>query len=769
MVNWFKKILIKRTGQNRNHKSYYYRLIWIGCLSACIPIILIGSVYYYFFNSSLTKDINNETQSTLVLFKERVERLMEEIELESHQIATDPLIHDSFTLSQFNQRIMDHREILEKFKVKKTENSFIDEIYYYNTEYDFALSNEYGFIKGETFKYSRDVEQVMTGQTKVGWKYLPVANEEGYISFFRKLPVLHTSYKGLLVIQIKKELFQDYFPSQEHITSLVLDSHNNMLFDQKDGDKYLYHDDVLNKIKESEAVHGTFYADNLQGNQTLYAYEIVPRFDRIYLSMVQKSSITELTKFFRWMVLLSVLFFLGIGILLTLYTTRRAYSPIKQLLNYTRLLNEESVNNAQKNEINIIRDSLSNLNKEKQKLRNYQKQMEPTLKEWFFQQILDGNFANNHQFYRRCKQYNIPVEKQYVAMVIDLGSYEDNVRMEERDKQLLLYAVRNIFMELIENKQCHEGIEINKAENNLVAIFHFEEEWINDEIKEKLHQTAAQLRDAIQKYLSINTSIGVGKVYKDVLEVSNSYKEALEALKYHLYKNIDSILFIEDLELSKKKGMFFYPREFETRILDSLKVGDIDQAEQNLDEFINTTVSFESYNSIYQCFHLLLSSIIMSLEKKGNSVMDIFEADLFGELKSLHTIDEIHKWFKEQLFPLYQRLNDDSEFSPGTLSVKQVCQYINENISEDITLTQCADMVNLTPSYLSRLFKKEVGINFRDFVLRRKVEKAKSLCIESDIRVSEIAAAIGYSERNLNRLFQRYVKMTISQYKKENR
>ncbi|WP_194842056.1 helix-turn-helix domain-containing protein [Gracilibacillus salitolerans] len=695
---------------------------------------------------------------------------MEEIELESHQIATDPLIHDSFTLNQFNNRIMNHLEILEKFKVKKTENSFIDEIYYYNTEYNFALSNEYGFIKGGSFKYIKDVEKVMDEQPKVGWKYLPVADDEGYISYFRKLPVLHTtSSQGLLVIQVKKELFQDYFPSQEHITSLVLDSQNNMLFDQINGEKHLYTESVLNKIKESKSNQGTFYADNQNGNETLYVYDIVPRFDRIYLSMVQKSSITELTQFFRWMILSSVLFFLGVGILLTFYTTRRAYSPIKQLLNYTKSLNEESVMNDQKNEINIIRDSLSNLNKEKQKLRNYQEQIEPTLKEWFFQQILDGNFTINNQFYRQCKQYNIPIKKQYVAMVINLGSYEDKMRIEDGDKPILLYAVRNILMELIDNEQCYDGIDLNNAENNLIAIFHFEEDLINDEIKEKLHQTAAQLRDVIRKYLSINTSIGVGNVYKGVIGVSHSYKEALEALKYRLYKNIDSILFIDDLEFSKKKGMFFYPREFETRVLDSLKVGDIDQAEKTLDEFIKATASFESYNSIYQCFHLLLSSIILSLEKKGNSVMDIFEADLFGELKSLHTIDEINKWFKEQLFPLYQRLNDDTEFSPGTLSVKQVCQYIKENISEDITLSQCADMVNLTPSYLSRLFKKEVGINFRDFVLKRKVEKAKSLCIESDTRVCEIAEAIGYSERNLNRLFQRYVKMTISQYKKEHR
>ena len=300
-------------------------------------------------------------------------------------------------------------------------------------------------------------------------------------------------------------------------------------------------------------------------------------------------------------------------------------------------------------------------------------------------------------------------------------------------------------------------------------MFCFNMEVSSDDIKEKLHYVATNISVSVKKYLSMSVSIGLGRVYPHISKLSNSYQEAMLALRYRIYKDSDTVLFIEDLEAMKKKEMIIYPRPLEMRIVESLKVGDTEQAEQTLFEFSMSVSLFQSYKSIYQCFHLLLSSIILSLEKQGSSMTDIFESDLFGQLKSMQTSEEINKWFVESVFPLYQAFSDDREESSGSLAVKKTCQFINKNISEDITLTDCADMVGLTPSYLSRIFKKEVGINFQDYVLIRKVEVAKSMCLETDSRVSEIAEAVGYSERNLTRLFKRYVKMTISQYRESQR
>jgi two-component system, response regulator YesN len=58
-----------------------------------------------------------------------------------------------------------------------------------------------------------------------------------------------------------------------------------------------------------------------------------------------------------------------------------------------------------------------------------------------------------------------------------------------------------------------------------------------------------------------------------------------------------------------------------------------------------------------------------------------------------------------------------------------------------------------------------MGINFLDFVVECKVEEVKRLLLETDQSISEIAGIIGYSERNLTRIFQRKVQMTPSMFR----
>ncbi|MFC0472505.1 AraC family transcriptional regulator [Halalkalibacter kiskunsagensis] len=772
MASWLKNISKFFNHEKRSQSKYFYRLIWIGCMSACIPVVLIGGLYYYLATNSLTEQIKSDTQSSLVLFKERVERILQTIELESHQLATNHLIRDSFSTPFFQERLISHREILEQLKVRTLENSFIKEIFYYNYKNDFVLSNEYGYISTDSFRYKEDIEMIMNAKQDVGWLNLPIAGAEGNISYVRKLPILKSGKpQGLLVMQVEKAPFQDYFPTQKHQSSFILDHQNEILFKDNESPLNTLSKNVsaLNSIIKSEANHGIFYSKNENGDRLLYTYDGRSTFGRVYISMIPQYAITEQLTWFRWMIVSSIFVFLSIGILLSVYNTKRAYNPIKQLMNYSKSLSKQEVASANEGELSVIKDCLETLNQEKQKLGTLVDQMEPTVREWFFQQILEEKYVLNDNFYRKCEGYHIPIQSIYVVMTINIADFGDTKRFYDEDKPMFFFAIKNIILDLIQNDPSFDEIELNYLQDNLAIVFRFKEEIPSSQIREQLQGFSSNLFDSVQTSLSLAISIGVGGTYSHVSDLSKSYQEALLALQYRIYKDPETVLFLEDFETSKKKGMFFYPREFETRIMESLEVGDLKEAEQTLNEFSKAVSSFESYNSIYQCFHLLLSSIIFSLEKKGKSIIDIFEPDLFGQLKAIQTLDEINKWFMNDLFPLYQSLSDESDMSNGSLAVKQICQFINENISQDITLTQCAEMVNFTPSYLSRLFKKEVGMNFRDYVLMRKVEMAKSLCVETDSKVSEIADAVGYSERNLNRLFQRYVDMTLSQYRNNHR
>lgn len=71
----------------------------------------------------------------------------------------------------------------------------------------------------------------------------------------------------------------------------------------------------------------------------------------------------------------------------------------------------------------------------------------------------------------------------------------------------------------------------------------------------------------------------------------------------------------------------------------------------------------------------------------------------------------------------------------------------------------------MSPSHLSRLFKKETGVSFLEYLQECKIREAARLLNETDETIGEIAATIGYSERNLTRMFQKHTHMTPGQYR----
>jgi AraC-like DNA-binding protein/ligand-binding sensor protein len=71
-------------------------------------------------------------------------------------------------------------------------------------------------------------------------------------------------------------------------------------------------------------------------------------------------------------------------------------------------------------------------------------------------------------------------------------------------------------------------------------------------------------------------------------------------------------------------------------------------------------------------------------------------------------------------------------------------QYIHERQAEDISLTEVARAVNTSSFYFCKMFKKYTGLNFTDYVARVRIEKAKNLLLNPNLRVSEVAYEVGF-------------------------
>jgi AraC-like DNA-binding protein len=92
--------------------------------------------------------------------------------------------------------------------------------------------------------------------------------------------------------------------------------------------------------------------------------------------------------------------------------------------------------------------------------------------------------------------------------------------------------------------------------------------------------------------------------------------------------------------------------------------------------------------------------------------------------------------------------------------------FIQRHSDEELSLTQVARAVGISPNYLSEKFKEVTGVNFVDYVARLRFEKACGLLHEVNLRISEIAFAVGFqSLSQFNRVFKKLAGKSPTQYR----
>ncbi len=92
--------------------------------------------------------------------------------------------------------------------------------------------------------------------------------------------------------------------------------------------------------------------------------------------------------------------------------------------------------------------------------------------------------------------------------------------------------------------------------------------------------------------------------------------------------------------------------------------------------------------------------------------------------------------------------------------------FIAEHLTEELSLGDVAKAVNMSRFYFCKSFRKYTGLNFTDFVARLRVERAKELLLNPNLRVSEIAYEVGFqSLTHFNRVFRRIVGKAPTAYR----
>jgi len=96
--------------------------------------------------------------------------------------------------------------------------------------------------------------------------------------------------------------------------------------------------------------------------------------------------------------------------------------------------------------------------------------------------------------------------------------------------------------------------------------------------------------------------------------------------------------------------------------------------------------------------------------------------------------------------------------------IKQICEYLKEHLEENVSLEFLAQMVNLSPYYLNRVFRQEVGVPPHKYQIQVRIDRARAL-LQQGLPVKQIAEQLGFADAShFTRHFKQLVQVTPKQY-----
>lgn len=99
--------------------------------------------------------------------------------------------------------------------------------------------------------------------------------------------------------------------------------------------------------------------------------------------------------------------------------------------------------------------------------------------------------------------------------------------------------------------------------------------------------------------------------------------------------------------------------------------------------------------------------------------------------------------------------------------IKRALELIDDCSEKDLTLKEIASAANMSTYHFSRTFKQVTGWTPHQYVLRRRVQKAEQLLLQTDLKISDIAAATGFSSiHQLSKVFRRLSKKSPSEFRR---
>ncbi|MCC3377272.1 response regulator [Cohnella sp. REN36] len=331
-------------------------------------------------------------------------------------------------------------------------------------------------------------------------------------------------------------------------------------------------------------------------------------------------------------------------------------------------------------------------------------------------------------------EYGIVLQSEDRVLPVLISVENWKRELSTRDEEVMEYAVRQTASELVvagsrgEVVHTKHGVEIA-----LLYVSPAEADALRDGIGDR----CGRFIDACARYLNCSVSCYIGEPV--TLPALTAMYKSLLSMEYNNLSESNQLSWLRD-ETGDPVPDHRLPDFAAWALL--LEHGKEEELIRQLRSRLRELATDRRFGaSVLDAFYLgFLQMIHYLLQKKGLSAHRLLhDADVKQAEAPPRTVEQLEERGVKLIAAVHRCLDQDESV------IRRVRAYIADHLGENITREMLAEFAYLNPAYLSRLFKKEVGMSITDYLLNERMRIAKELIAHSSIPISEIARSLGYS------------------------
>ncbi len=253
-------------------------------------------------------------------------------------------------------------------------------------------------------------------------------------------------------------------------------------------------------------------------------------------------------------------------------------------------------------------------------------------------------------------------------------------------------------------------------------------------------------------------------------------------MEEEVYESVNEINLDYQLFLQREEKFYHQPYEEEIKYYNAIQKGDmafVEKWREERDENEEKPLAKKGMGVLSkdpvknERYHLIANATIIARKCIESGLMQEVAytlSDMYSQqADEVDTIQELQEINSRMVKEFTLRMHDLHFKQSVSGHVSKCLLYIYEHLYEHITLDSLAKMTELTPSYLSYLFKKETGITVHKFIQDKRLETAKNLLKQNEYTCMDISAMLCFSSQShFIKSFKEKYGLTPKEYRKRN-